>query len=122
MIGIAIGVASSGGDVVTPSIGTLTLGVFAAAMAGVGMAVGGLLRAGLAAPTVALVTVVTWFIQIIGPALKLPDAIQDLALTAHYGLPMVGQWDAAGVVASIVIAVGGVALGAWGFARRDLGG
>ena len=48
--------------------------------------------------------------------------MQDLALSAHYGLPMVGQWDVAGVVASLVIAVGGVAIGAWGFARRDLGG
>jgi hypothetical protein len=35
---------------------------------------------------------------------------------------MVGQWDLAGVLASLVIAVGGVAIGAWGFARRDLSG
>ena len=67
-------------------------------------------------------TIATWFIAIIGPALKLPDVVQDLALSAHYGLPMVGQWDLTGVVASFVIAVGGVAIGAWGFARRDLSG
>jgi hypothetical protein len=35
---------------------------------------------------------------------------------------MLGHWDMAGVVASLVLAVGGIAIGAWGFARRDLGG
>jgi hypothetical protein len=35
---------------------------------------------------------------------------------------MLGQWDVVGIVASVVIAVGGVLLGAWGFARRDLRG
>jgi putative exporter of polyketide antibiotics len=69
---------------------------------------------------VALVTILTWFVDIIGPALKLPDAVHQLALTAHYGAPMLGQWDPAGVVASIVIGIGGVALGAWGFKRRDI--
>jgi hypothetical protein len=48
--------------------------------------------------------------------------VRDLALTAHYGLPMVGQWNAAGIVASLVFAIGGVAIEAWGFARRDLSG
>jgi hypothetical protein len=33
---------------------------------------------------------------------------------------MVGQWDVAGVVACAAIAVGGVLLGAWGMARRDV--
>jgi hypothetical protein len=33
---------------------------------------------------------------------------------------MLGQWDGVGIVASLVLAVGGVALGAWGFNRRDL--
>jgi hypothetical protein len=35
-------------------------------------------------------------------------------------LPMLGQWDPAGIVASVVLAFGGVAVGAWGFARRDI--
>jgi len=122
MVGIAIGAVSTGGDVATPVIGTLALGLFAAAMAGVGVAIGGVVRSGLAGPVVAVVTILTWFVDIIGPALKLPDWLSELALTAHYGLPMVGRWDAAGVVASLVIAVGGVAIGAWGFARRDLNG
>ena len=48
--------------------------------------------------------------------------IHDLALSGHYGLPMLGRWDATGIVASLVLAVGGAAVGAWGFARRDLRG
>jgi hypothetical protein len=33
---------------------------------------------------------------------------------------MLGQWDLTGVLASVALGVGGVALGAWGFGRRDL--
>jgi putative exporter of polyketide antibiotics len=46
----------------------------------------------------------------------------DLALTTHFGQPMVGEWDMTGVVASVAIAVAGIALGTWGFTRRDLRG
>ncbi len=53
-------------------------------------------------------TIVTDFILFLGPALSLPEFVQNLALSAHYGLPMVGEWEAAGIVASVVIAVGGV--------------
>jgi hypothetical protein len=35
---------------------------------------------------------------------------------------MVGNWDPAGVIASLVLAAGGVLIGAIGFARRDLQG
>jgi ABC-2 type transport system permease protein len=121
-IGIGIGTATVGGDVVTPVIGTFALGTFAAAFAGVGIAIGGLWRSGWAAPAVALLTIVTWFIDTIAPALQLPDAVRQLALSAHYGLPMLGQWDTAGIGASVVLLVGGVLVGAWGFRRRDLRG
>jgi hypothetical protein len=33
---------------------------------------------------------------------------------------MLGQWNLVGVGVSLAVAVGGVALGAWGFSRRDL--
>ena len=33
---------------------------------------------------------------------------------------MIGEWDMVGVVASLVIAVGGILLGAWGMSRRDV--
>jgi ABC-2 type transport system permease protein len=120
MTGIAIGAAIVGGDIATPTLGAATLGLFAFALAGIGVAIGGLLGSGYAAPAVALLTVLIWFADVIVPALKLPDVVHQLALTAHYGAPMLGQWDLAGVVASVVLGVGGVALGAWGFARRDL--
>jgi hypothetical protein len=84
------------------------------------VAVGGVFGTGYAGPAVALLTVITWFDGIIAPALGLPDIVRELALTTHYGQPMLGVWDPAGIVASIVLAVGGVAVGAWGFQRRDL--
>jgi hypothetical protein len=121
-IGIGIGTASSGADVVTPVVGSLVLGLFALALAGIGVAVGGLVGPRAAAPAVAILTIVTWLIDIISPALGLPDAIHGLALTSHFGLPMVGVWDGTGVAASLILAVVGVLIGAWGFVRRDLEG
>ena len=52
--------------------------------------------------------------------LPLRAADYQLTLTAHFGQPMMGQWDALGVVACLVLAIGGTALGAWGIARRDI--
>jgi putative exporter of polyketide antibiotics len=121
-IGIAIGTAMIGGDVVQPILGTFALAGFAAAFAGVGVAIAGLWRSSWAAPSVALLTIVTWFIDTIAPALKLPDVVHQLALSAHYGLPMLGRWDGAGLVASAVLAVGGVVVGALAMQRRDLRG
>jgi ABC-2 type transport system permease protein len=118
--GIGIGASITGGDIVTPMVGTLSLGLYALAMAGIGVAVGGVFGTGAAGPAVALLTVITWFDGIIAPALGLPGVVRDLALSTHYGQPMLGIWDPVGIVASVVLAVGGVALGAWGFKRRDL--
>jgi putative exporter of polyketide antibiotics len=86
----------------------------------VGVAIGGLWRSSLAAELAALLVVATFLLDLLAPALDLPDALHELALTAHFGEPMIGRWDAAGVVASIAIAVGGVLLGAWGMRRRDV--
>ena len=119
-LGIAIGVSSSGSDLATPVTGALILGVYAVALVGIGVLVGGLLRTSWAAAAVVIFLVVTWFIQLLGPLLRLPDAVQDLALTAHLGQPMVGAWDVPGTVAALAIGVAGIVLGAVGFARRDL--
>ena len=120
MLGIALGAAITGGDIVTPILGTLVLGVYAAGLAGVGFAVGGIVRTGIAAAAVAILTVVTWFFQIVTPALDLPEILQELALSSHFGQPMLGRWDPIGIVACAVLAIGGMAFGAWGFKRRDL--
>ena len=119
--GIAIGVSMTSSDVLTPLLGSLTLGLFAAAMVGIGHIAGGVLGTRFAAPTVAVVVFATWFLQLLGSLFGLPDIVRGLALTSHYGQPMVGVWDPAGIVLSIAIAVGGIAIGAWAFARRDLG-
>lgn len=118
--GIGIGASITGGDITTPMAGALVLGLFALAMAGIGVAIGGVFGSGYAAPAAALATILTWSVDTIAPALRLPDVVHQLALSAHYGAPMVGRWDLAGIVASLVLALGGVAIGTWGFGRRDL--
>ena len=118
---VAVGVASVGQDVATPSSGTLVLAVYGAALVGIGVAVAGLFRASVAVPVVLAVTIGTFLVDLVAPVLRLPDWVQQLALTAHLGEPMVGTWDAAGVAACLVLAVGGVAIGAWGMSRRDIG-
>jgi len=122
MVGIAVGAVIAGSEIATPVVGTIVLGLYAAALGGIGIAVGGLFGTSYAGPFVALFTILTWFVGIIGPALKLPDIFHELALTSHYGFTMLGQWDPVGIVASIVLAVGGILVGAWGFQRRDLRG
>jgi putative exporter of polyketide antibiotics len=69
-----------------------------------------------------VLTIATWFVDTIVPAFKLPDVVHELALTAHYGLPMLGQWDLAGLGVSAALAVVGTIVGAWAFRRRDLRG
>ena len=61
-------------------------------------------------------------IDILGPLLELPEAVQNLSLARHYGEPMIGSWDPVGVVASLALAISGLLIGAWGFSRRDLRG
>ncbi len=121
-LGIALGVRSSGSDLATPVVGSLILGVYAVALIGIGMAVGGLLRTGWAAPAVVIFIVASWFVQLLGPILGLPDAVRDLAITSHFGQTMVGVWDAPGVAAALAIAIAGIVIGTWGFTRRDLRG
>jgi len=120
-VGIGIGGATAqAGDVLIPFVGTFVLFFYGAALIGIGLAVGGLFGTRLAAPITAVVVFLTWIVQLLGPLLKLPDFVQQLALTNHIGQPMVGVWDWGGMIALSVIAVAGIALGAWGLKRRDL--
>lgn len=118
-LGVGIGAAVAGSDAITPMAGSTTLGLYAAAAAGVGFAIGGF-RTSIAAEIVALVVTATYLIDLLAPALKLPDWVHQLALTAHMGQPMVGTWDAAGMVACVVVAGAGLAIGAWAMCRRDV--
>ncbi|MGO9180202.1 MAG: hypothetical protein ACLQBX_12760 [Candidatus Limnocylindrales bacterium] len=119
-LGIGLGAAAGGATAGDAMVGTASLGLYAVAIVGVGVAIGGLWRTSLAAEIAALVVVATYLIDLLAPALKLPDWFHQLALTAHVGQPMVGQWDVAGVVACLVIGIGGILLGAWGVTRRDI--
>ena len=118
--GVGLGAGAGGADPGTALAGSISLGLYALALVGVGIAVGGLWRTSLAAEIVALFVVGTYLVDLLVPPLGLPDWLHQLALTAHYGQPMLGQWDSVGIVASIVIAVGGTLVGAWGIARRDI--
>jgi ABC-2 type transport system permease protein len=118
--GIGVGVAMAGAEVATPVTGSLVLGVYAAALVGLGLAVGGLFGSRYATPVVVGYVLVAWFVQLFGEVLHLPAIVRELALTTHLGQTMVGVWDWAGVAAALVVAVGGIVIGAWGVARRDL--
>lgn len=119
-IGIGLGGTSGGVSVGTAMIGSASLGLYAAAVVGIGVAIGGLWRTSLAAEIAALVVVATYLIDLLAPPLNLPDWFHDLALTAHLGQPMVGNWDVTGVAACAVLAFGGILLGSWGMQRRDV--
>jgi ABC-2 type transport system permease protein len=118
--GIGLGAASGGVAVGDAMIGSAALGLYAAAIVGVGVAVGGVWRTSIAAEIAAMAVLVTYLIDLVAPPLNLPDWVHQLALTAHLGQPMVGVWDPVGIGACLLIAVGGIAIGAWGMTRRDV--
>jgi ABC-2 type transport system permease protein len=119
-LGIGAGAAGTELGATDSMLGTASLGLFTAAMIGIGFAIGGLWRTSIAPEIAALVVVATYLIDLIAPPLKLPEWFHQLALTTHMGQPMIGQWDVAGIVACVAIAVGGILLGAWGMSRRDV--
>ena len=119
---LAVGVTAAEGEVGTPLIGTLVLALYGAALVGIGFAVGGLVGPSFAGWTVAALGIGIFLVDVLGPTLGLPDWLQQLALTNHVGEPMLGTWDPGGIAACLVLAVGGLAVGAWGFGRRDVEG
>ena len=118
--GIWLGATSGGAAAGNALTGSAALGIYALAVVGIGVAVGGLWRTSIAAEVAAVFVVLTYIIDLVVPALKLPDWIHQLALTAHLGQPMLGIWDPAGIAACVAIAVGGIAIGAIGIRRRDV--
>jgi len=98
------------------------LAAYGTAMAGIGFGVGGVAGSRLAAPAVVVVAIGTFLVDLLAPALKLPDWVHQLALSAHLGQPMVGTWEAAGIGACVGLALAGIAIGAWAMRRRDVSG
>jgi ABC-2 type transport system permease protein len=62
----------------------------------------------------------TFLIDLLAPALRLPDWVDKLALSTHLGQPMIGSWDWTGITACLAPAAGGLGLGTWRMTRRDL--
>jgi polyether ionophore transport system permease protein len=118
--GIGLGGLAGGLDGRQAMVGSAALGLFGWAVVGIGVAVGGLWRTSLAAEIAAVFVVVTYLIDLVAPPLGLPDWFHQLSLIAHMGKPMIGQWDPAGIAACLVLAFGGILLGAWGMRRRDV--
>ena len=119
---IAAGAGVAGGDAATPAAGAIVLGLYGAGLVGVGFAIGGAVRPSIAGPAVALLAIATFVIDLLVPALDLPDWVHQLALSAHLGQPMIGRWDGVGMAACLALAVVGLAVGAWGMRRRDVNG
>jgi putative exporter of polyketide antibiotics len=86
----------------------------------VGVAVGGVVGPGPAAAATGGLAIGFYLLDFLGNALRLPDAILELSLVKHLGQPIVGTYDASGLIACAVLALGGIVVGAWGLARRDL--
>ena len=117
---VALGVVIAGGDPLHPILGSLVLGLYAAALAGIGLAVAGWSRAVLAAIVPAALGLGFYLLDLLGPVLGLPQVILDLSLPRHLGQPMAGGYDPAGIALCLVLAVGGVLVAGIGFQRRDV--
>ena len=118
---IALGALANGDDAVAPAAGSFVLAAYGAALLGVGLAVGGLVRPSLAAGIAAGLGLAFYLLAVLGAALRLPPEIVDLSLVNHLGKPMAGVFDPVGTAACLVLAVGGTIVGALGMARRDIG-
>jgi ABC-2 type transport system permease protein len=117
---VSAGARMEGDDPSRPFVGAVVIGLYAAALTGIGVAVGGLFGPGLGAGVTGGLALGFFLLDLLGSALRLPDAILQLSLIKHLGQPIIGTFDGPGMIACLVLAVGGVAVGAWGLARRDL--
>ena len=121
-VGISIGVAIVGSPLGGPMSGALVLGLYASALAGIGLLIAGLGWPGRAALAVAALAIGMWLLEFLGGVLSLPDQLVNLALVTHLGQPMAGVYNWPGVALATGIAIGGLVGGAYAFGRRDLRG
>lgn len=123
VVGVVLGTSTqaAAGDVGSVAAGVSVLGLYGMALAGIGLAAGGLVRPNLAAP-VTLVAALGFFLwDLIGSIAGLPEELLDLALNRHLGQPILGQYDWPGMAVCVLLAFGGIALCALGMRRRDIG-
>jgi ABC-2 type transport system permease protein len=119
---LAAGAAIDGSSPAEPFVGGVVAGLYAAAIAGAGIAAAGLVSPTAGIAVAALLAVGSYLLDFIGAALRLPDVVLDLALSRHLGRPMLGEYDWIGLGVCAMLAVGGVFVAAWGLERRDLRG
>jgi ABC-2 type transport system permease protein len=119
---VAIGAGLAGSPLASPIAGTYVGGIYALAIAGIGLAVGGAWRPGPAAMVAGAFVIGFYVFDLLGAILGLPTWLTDLSLTKHLGQPMAGIFDPGGIIACVVLAVGGLAIAALGLRRRDLRG
>jgi putative exporter of polyketide antibiotics len=123
VVGVILGTSTqaAAGNVGSVAVGVSVLALYGMALAGIGLAAGGLFRPGIAA-AVTLIVALTFFLwDLIGSIVGLPEELLDLALNRHLGQPILGQYDWPGMAACVIIALGGIALCAIGMRRRDIG-
>ena len=120
-IGVVAGASTQAGNPLDLVPGMAVLGLYGMALAGIGLAVGGLVRPGLAAPVTIVLGLAFYLLDVIGSILDLPDAVLDLALNRHLGRPIIGSYDDVGLVVCAALAIGGVVLCTVGMRRRDIG-
>ncbi|MEO8274145.1 MAG: hypothetical protein ABI620_08760 [Chloroflexota bacterium] len=123
VVGVLLGTSTqaAAGDAGQLAVGVSVLGLYGMALAGIGLAVGGLVRPSLAAPATLVVALTFFLWELIGSIVGLSDELLDLALSRHLGQPILGQFDGPGMAACAIIAIGGIALCAVGMRRRDIG-
>jgi ABC-2 type transport system permease protein len=117
---VSLGALLEGDDPGRPFVGAVVIGLYAAALTGIGVAVGGLVGPGLGAGVTGGLALGFFLLDVLGSALRLPDTILQVSLIKHLGQPIIGTFDVPGMVACLVLAAGGVVVGAWGLSRRDL--
>ncbi|MEO5919278.1 MAG: ABC transporter permease subunit [Candidatus Limnocylindrales bacterium] len=120
-LGVILGAAIQGESGLDIAIGVSVLGAYGMAIAGVGLAVGGLTRPSIAAPVTIGLGFAFYLLDLLGSILRLPDWIVDLSLNQHLGTPILGNFDGFGLVLCAVMAIGGLGLSAIGMQRRDIG-
>jgi len=121
-LGVIAGAAIQGESGWDIALGVSVLGAYGMAIAGIGLAVGGLIRPGIAAPVTVGLGLGFYLLDLLGPLLRLPDQIVDLSLNRHLGRPILGDFDEFGLAICAVLAIGGLGLSAIGMQRRDVGG
>jgi ABC-2 type transport system permease protein len=121
VLAVVAGTLAQGEDPVRTAVGVSIVGLYGMALAGIGLAVGGLVRPSLAGPVTLVVGLGFFLLDLIGTILEWPSWLLDIALNRHLGRPMIGDIDEVGVVLCAAIAVGGVILAAVGLRRRDIG-